>query len=539
MAELRTEKPVRVSGAISGSGFSFLGPADRFAGRRLGGTLSASLQFDIAGVWSIPIRAVYSNQGTQLTGPSLSRFGLSPSYKWLTLHGGHRNYALSRYITLGGTVLGGGAEVRLEKFRFLAFHGKVSTDFNLPPEYIGLVDADFEPYRRNSSGALIGFGGSRNGAELALYRAGDDPATGTVDSLIRYGITPAQNASLSLKTNFTVAKSLRLQLEICANTTTDDRFGESLETSDLDPWVNRLGFLIDINESSRYALAYAARLNYSTKGWSIGVEHEHIDPFFNSFGLGSLQSDYDNYLFRTQLSLLKGQVSLGGSVGLQTNNTKDYAATKQRRVIGSANGAYTPSKYAVISASFSNFTSDQVATVSEIADSLRVTTGNLGVTVNGQFRLPTVERNHELTGMVSRQRFQVLRGFSESVTNFSDDYSLGYHYRVDATGLSVGGALSLSGFTQPDLPIVRRYGLRADVGRKLSERSSIRVSLRTDANRSDGEPDGFVYGASAGVNWRFKSNINLVVSSNWLNRRTTILQPFDQVRTNVRITKSF
>ncbi len=539
MAELRVEKPVKVSGAITGAGFSFLGPAERFAGRRLGGTVSASVRFDVAGVWSIPLSAVYSNQGTQLTGPSLSRFGMSPSYKWLTLHAGHRSYGLSRYITMGGSVLGGGAEVRLEKFRVLAFHGRVSTDFNLPPEYIGLVDQAFDPYRRVSSGALIGFGGSRNGVELALYRAGDDPDSGTPDSLRRYGITPAQNASLSLKTNFTIAKSLQLQLEGCANTTTDDRLSESAVGEALDPWVERLGFLIDINETSRYALAYAARLNYSMQGWSIGLEYEHIDPFFNSFGLGSLQSDYNNYLVRSQLQLLKGQLSVGGSLGVQSNNTKDYAATKQRRVIGNANGSYTPSKFATVSASFNNFNSDQTASVSEIADSLRVTTDNLGVTVNGQFRLPTEGLNHELTGMASRQRFQVLRGFSESITNFSDAYSLGYHYRVTETGLRLGGALNISGFTQPDLPEVRRLGLRLDVGRKLSKKASMRLSARADANRSDGAPDGFVYGVNAAVNWRFGSKLSLAVSSNWLNRRTTVLQPFDQVRTHVRVTKSF
>ena len=72
----------------------------------------------------------YSNEKAGFNQP-FNQFGISPTYKWLTLHLGYRNVSFSEYTLNGYTFLGVGLEARPGKFRFGASYGK----FNQNSEY--------------------------------------------------------------------------------------------------------------------------------------------------------------------------------------------------------------------------------------------------------------------------------------------------------------------------------------------------------------------------------------------------------------------
>ena len=539
MAELQFSKPVRVSGGISASGYAVAGGGDRFAGDRLGGVVSADVPFRVADAWSVPLRAAFSNQGSRFSGPSLARFGLSPRYKWLTLHGGHRHYSLSRFITNGGTVLGGGVEVRLANFQALAFYGSLANDFGLPAEYVGLVDTPLEPYARRTAGGKVGFGGGRANVELSVLRVVDLEGSGSADSLAALGVNPGASASVALKTGFRFARVLALTLEACGNGITDNRADDAIADDEWGGLADDLDWLLPVNASSRYALAYAGELALDLPGFSLGLAYEHVDPYFNSFALGSLQNDFDNYLLRTRFSLLERRLNVSGSFGVQRNNTLPSGATTEQRLIANANLTYAPNELLSLTGGYNNFSSEPVARVVEVADSLRLTTNNQGYTVNARGRLPGGQQRHELTAMLNLQRFEVLRGERADVANATRGAHVGYHYTVRETRLRLGGALTYTGFTQPGTPEVDRYGLRLDAARRLGERVGARASWRIDQNNSDGERDGLVLGATAGLSAQFAGGVSASLSANWINRRTTRLAPFDQLRSSLQFSKSF
>ena len=58
----------------------------------------------------------YSNEKAGFRQP-FNQFGISPTYKWLTVHLGYRNLSFSEFTLNGHTFLGAGVEARPGKFR--------------------------------------------------------------------------------------------------------------------------------------------------------------------------------------------------------------------------------------------------------------------------------------------------------------------------------------------------------------------------------------------------------------------------------------
>ncbi|MDP4256024.1 MAG: hypothetical protein Q8938_18595, partial [Bacteroidota bacterium] len=101
-----SQKPVSLRGSaqIRGIFYGASGIPDRrtpfsylFAG---------NLTADLYGV-SIPMNFSISEQDRSFSQP-FNQFGISPHYKWITLHLGYRNISFSPYTLAGYTLLGAG-----------------------------------------------------------------------------------------------------------------------------------------------------------------------------------------------------------------------------------------------------------------------------------------------------------------------------------------------------------------------------------------------------------------------------------------------
>ena len=117
------QSPIKVSGGLNAyAGFyTASGIAARNQPTPFG--LSGAVTVSLPGGISLPFSAVLGNQGTSFRQP-FNQFGVSPTYKWATVHAGYRNVSFSPFTLAGHTFLGGGVELNPGKLRLGAVYGR-------------------------------------------------------------------------------------------------------------------------------------------------------------------------------------------------------------------------------------------------------------------------------------------------------------------------------------------------------------------------------------------------------------------------------
>ena len=123
-------KPFSLDGSltISGTKYSVSGAARRRPPTSW--TLVGTPTLSIYGV-SLPFNFILSDQESSFRQP-FDQFGVSPSYKWATLHIGYNSLTYSKYTLTGITFLGAGIDINPEPLRLSVAYGVFSRkDINL------------------------------------------------------------------------------------------------------------------------------------------------------------------------------------------------------------------------------------------------------------------------------------------------------------------------------------------------------------------------------------------------------------------------
>ncbi|WP_339707575.1 hypothetical protein [uncultured Kriegella sp.] len=129
--QLDKEKWMRYNGGVSANAVYYDGTANR---QNLTYYLSGNLNFNIAGLYNIPLSFTYSNQVFDFPNPfKFNRLSLHPSYKWATAHIGDVSMTFSPYTLAGHQFTGGGFDLNPEgKFQVSAMYGRFlkATEYN-------------------------------------------------------------------------------------------------------------------------------------------------------------------------------------------------------------------------------------------------------------------------------------------------------------------------------------------------------------------------------------------------------------------------
>ncbi|HMR44789.1 MAG TPA: hypothetical protein PKC40_13185, partial [Saprospiraceae bacterium] len=129
---------------------------------------------------NIPFSALISAQSSNFNHPfnqssldrRFARIGMSPYYKWIKVHAGHRSMHLSPLTVANHVFLGGGVELTPGKIRFATFYGKMT---KTEPRDLALNQPNLEIFRRTGGGLKIGYGDNQNFIDLIAFKAMDDP----------------------------------------------------------------------------------------------------------------------------------------------------------------------------------------------------------------------------------------------------------------------------------------------------------------------------------------------------------------------------
>jgi hypothetical protein len=306
--------------------------------------------FSFYGV-NIPVSFSISEQQRNFRQP-FNQFGLSPTYKWITVHGGYRNIEFSPYTLAGYTMLGGGIELTPGKFRFGAMYGRLNK-----ATQVDTTTGVLQPYSFSRKGYALklGYGSDEKFIELSFLSAHDDSSSvkkNIPDSAKT--ITPAANAVASIRGAYSFARKFYIEADAGISVYTYNT-GSTISSEDLQQISKAFKSIVPVNASSQANLAYSAGITYKAANYSLKLTYRYVDPEFQSMGAYFFNNDFRNLTFSPEFTVAKGTVRFNGSIGLQKDNLRKQKEQTTTRVIGSANISWDITQQLGIDANYVNY----------------------------------------------------------------------------------------------------------------------------------------------------------------------------------------
>ena len=312
---------------------------------------NAGLTLDFLGI-KAPFSASVSSQNTVYNLPSYAFVGLSPTYKWITLHGGDRSMSFSPYSLNGVNYRGAGLELSPGKFKLSAMRGRLR---RARIQDAGAIQALGDAPDRTGNGLQLGYefnGGSQIAA--SWFHSTDAISTQLIaaqDSLALPQAAPEANQVLTLSGQHRLSDFLSFRAELARSVLTRDRRAAGQSEP---PFTTLFGF--DANTSTTAASAYQIGIDLSPNFGTLGLQYERINPNYRTHGALYMQSDVENTTVSATVPVSEGKVNLSGNLGVQRNDLDGGKASSFTRLVGSAGVSWQISDRVNADVGFSNFT---------------------------------------------------------------------------------------------------------------------------------------------------------------------------------------
>ena len=487
--------------------------------------LAGNLTFKLS-VITVPLSFSFRDQQFSY-GHSFNKFGMSPYYKWIKVHIGHRSMRFSNYTLGGKNFFGGGLELTPGKFRFAAFAGNMQNP--LAQRDTLVYGAELIPtYKRSIIGGKIGVGSSRNYFDLIVLHIKDRQTDDLDIDRRKVGINPSKNIVMGTEWKTLFFKKLNFNGTINASVFTENLAIESSLESVKNPFLNNL---FELNASSKLSLAGEAELRYNFKYFGIGAKYRRIEPNYRSLGIPFLQADIENYTFRLNTSLFKAKFNTNANVGIERNNLRNLDYLSRKRLIVNLNTSWMITKELLVSANFSNFKFETTDGLVEINDTLRY------INVSRMYGL-----NFNYTKKSKNTQFGVFGGIQQqSLMDLSPVARIG----GEVNNVNVNAGVRLfwkeSDFTVSPSLIVSSYGYSDNKRNRAGVAVTLQKSLfdkilsfssatRLSFDKLNGVKDGRVLNQRFGINCNVLKHSQVNFSSYFIAKKSFTGNSFNETR---------
>ncbi|TCC88673.1 hypothetical protein EZ428_18725 [Pedobacter frigiditerrae] len=375
-SNIKQAKPFSYSGTIEARGMFYNASGIQNRRQPTSYLLSGSPTFDIYG-FQIPVSFNVSEADRSFRQP-FNQFGMSPTYKWITLHAGYRNLSFSPYTLGGHTMLGAGFELNPGKLRLGFMYGRLNKATTIDTTSQSLVPFSFS---RKGYAAKLGYGTDRNFFEFSYLSAQDGANTKPENLPTALNIiSPAKNDVGGYAFKFTFFKNIFIESTGAISLYTSDINSPLKIDSVSNDFLKKVDGLFGINATSEYYTAFSGSVGYRNRKFGLKVSYKRIDPEFKTMGAYFFNSDLENWTVNPNFTILKGKIRFSGSLGIQHDNLKKQKRAENKRIIGSANAGFDLTKSLGIDLIYTNFSDNQRAQTALFADSLRIvqTTQTIG-----------------------------------------------------------------------------------------------------------------------------------------------------------------
>jgi len=512
--QLGKEKWLRYNGGVAANAVFYDGTANR---QDLTYFLTGNLNFNIAGLYNIPLSFTYSNQDFNFQNPfKFNRLSFHPSYKWATAHIGDVNMTFSPYTLAGHQFTGGGFDLTPDgKFQISAMYGRLlrATEYDVE-EPNGLTS-----FQRKGYGIKTAYDFDFIKLGLILFKASDDMNSLNNEIPIELGISPKDNAVISFESTFSLFDKAQLRIEYAISGVTEDT-----QLTDPSSSNGMLSFMLDENISTNYYNALNASFDYPAGNGTLGVGYERIDPNYKTLGAYFFNNDLENITVNASQSLFENKLSLSINAGLQQDNLDKAKTSEQQRIVSAINANYNASERLSINGSYSNFQSftnirDQFDYINQVGEFDNVDTlnyrqisqnANLGV----NYILKKTETKQHSTNFnlvyqnsTNQQEGETIEGGENQFYNGMAGYTLGYPEQ--ALNISLAANVSYNTVGEDNNMTL---GPTLSIGKQFFDKQ-LRTNFSSSYNSSfaNGDQQGDVLNFRLGSSyvWLEKHNLNL------------------------------
>ncbi|MBL7812872.1 MAG: hypothetical protein JNL57_11660 [Bacteroidetes bacterium] len=487
---------------------------------------------------TFPFTFVYSEQERNFTQP-FNKYGVSPYYKWVTLHAGWRNIHYSDYTLGGATFLGGGFELNPGKLRVGGIYGKFRNRTLVDETFRTRYSYALPSYERMGFAAKVGFGKGPNYTDFILFKAWDNVDSMVAKNADSAGVKPMENVALGIKSNYIILKNIDISIDMALSAVTlDKRLADEVASSGPLKSVNAF---LKINRSTVPYLAGNFSVGYSFKNFRIRGEYRRVDPEFQTLGSYYVNNDLIQYTISPSTILLKGKLMLNASYGIRLNNLLNDQINTTTNRIGSAYIMLNPSRKFSLGLNYSNYGTNVNSGQTLLNDSIIFSVVNQSYGGNMRFSHTKADISKSLILNAQYQNLNdnnvVTRAFTQSRSYTGN---VAFVYGKGKKGLNISVNANYSN--------VKSYASQFEIaGPSISFRKQIRkakLNVNTNAGLlvklKSGNMDGTIATLGGGIAWQPHKKHNFGLMLNLVRNKTSInsIYTFSEQRVSLRYTYS-
>jgi hypothetical protein len=406
-------KPFTIHGNINLNLIGYFANGILYRADPFSAILSANVTASFYGI-ELPISLATSNQHESYA-QSFNQFGMSPRWKWITLHCGYRNVTFSNFTLAGHTFLGAGIELNPGIFRFGAIYGRFDRKTTKNPLY---KNDSLPGFARRGYAIKLGVGTENNFFDLIFLRIRDDSTTLSQPDTIAIRL-PEQNIVSGINCRFTFFKKLVWETEAAISLYTTNLWAPVPKDIEDNSTLNSMNRVLVINQSSEYYYAIRSSFQYRSNYWSLKLEYKRIEPNYRSMGAYFFNNDLQNITISPTLALFKRKLFMSGSLGFQGDNLRTTKKTTSYRTIGNANISYNPSSKFGINAFYSNYTITQTTGRLPLNDTTMVVQATHNFSLNPRLLFFNSIRSHIVMLVYNLAKFVDRNKFTSGFTQFT------------------------------------------------------------------------------------------------------------------------
>ncbi|OOQ59548.1 hypothetical protein [Mucilaginibacter pedocola] len=503
--------------------------------RKFSYMLAGSPFISIYGV-TFPFTVVVSDQQRGFRQP-FNQYGISPQYKWVTVHAGWQSISWSPYTMGGYNFLGGGVELNPGKLRFGFLYGR----FNKAIEETSTEPLSFQTpaYRRTGYSTRIGYGTELNHVDVTFLKAKDD-ITSLTNPPLASGLSPAENVVLGINSRFSILKHFTWDFDVAASIYTRDQKSDSLKNLELDK-IAFIRSLITLNASTQLLKAAETGIGYSNNNYNLRLQYKRIDPDYKSMGAYYFETDVENYTMQGNIRLMNNLLNLSGSLGLQHDNLMNDKLVTSKRTISSLGVSYNKQKFGA-DVRYSNYGIRQDRGLNPVIDTFRVARTNYNVSTMLRYTMGPAEKQHSFILVANIQSLSDLNRFTsaQSLSN-SKTANLNYNLSLSKQGLGLNAGIN---YTLADVYLMHTkfYGPSIGIDKQLlKSKLTLNSSFSYQQQKNNGINAGSLFNLTFNSGYRLSSrdaaNLTLIYLKS--NSKDATLPSFNEFRSQVNLTHSF
>ena len=521
---LSSQKPVLLSGGLTARTIFY--DANGIPNRRqpFSYIFTGSPTISIFNSFTIPISFTYSEQDRSFRQP-FNQFGMSPYYKWITIHVGYRNINYSQFTLAGHTILGAGIELHPGIFRF----GFITGRFNRATP-VDTSSKSFQPftYSNHGTAAKIGIGKGVDFFEVSMLKAKDD--INSVHPPVDYigTVTPGENIVVGINGQIKFLKNFTFALEAATSLYTRNLENSTPLSDSTNKGITKiLGNFISTNSTTERYNAIQTSLLYHEKIFSAKLQYRRVDPDYKTMGAYFFNNDIENITFAPSLNLLKNKFRFGGSIGFQHDNLLKQKQTTSSRVIGSANLSAELNEHFGIDFSYSNYSNTQLRKTILLGNTFRIAQVSENYSFTPRYILASEKFVHSV---IFSANYNIFSSVDKTIDNLSDTKSNNYflNYQVTVVPRNLTYTFNLN-YTDVKSASYEdgNYGVTLGVNKVLNNSKLTAGWLGSFLKGLHGKSTGLILNQNVTVNYRINKHHSFGTMISYINNKSqqTLITP--------------